>query len=170
MALPFSELARYSNFRYLITKMIIKNTEKVSKIKKIFFLVSIVIALAILALFLLDHVMYALAGLGVFSLWYLYFHVADYQFIEYTDDNDKVVLRYYKAVSLWSRSYNSIEFPKYRLKKIHFEDSFFGKLADLTLIIKTDRGIAEYPSVSLAGLKLAERKRIQESLNSILKI
>ncbi|AHW61952.1 hypothetical protein SAMN05444285_11887 [Draconibacterium orientale] len=149
--------------------MTIKNTEKVSKIKKIFFLVSILIALGILALFLLNHVMYALAGLGIFSMWYLYFHVADYQYIEYSDDADKIILRYYKVISFTGKAYNSIEFPQYRLRKALFENSFFGNLSDLTLVIKTDRGIAEYPTVSLAGLNIEDRKRIQESLNSILK-
>ncbi|WP_320111688.1 hypothetical protein [Draconibacterium orientale] len=149
--------------------MTIKNTEKVSKIKKIFFLVSIAIALGILALFLLDHVMYALAGLGIFSMWYLYFHVADYQYIEYSDDADKIILRYYKVISFTGKAYNSIEFPQNRLRKVLFENSFFGNLSDLTLVIKTDRGIAEYPTVSLAGLNIEDRKRIQESLNSILK-
>lgn len=149
--------------------MTIKNTEKVSKIKKIFFLVSIVIALGILALFLLDHVLLALAGLGVFSMWYLYFHVADYQYIEFSDDDDKIILRYYKVISFTGKAYNSIEFPKYRLRKANFENSFFGKLSDVTLVIKTDRGIAEYPTVSLAGLTIKDRERIQESLNSIIK-
>lgn len=149
--------------------MTIKNTEKVSKIKKIFFLVSILIALGILALFLLNHVMYALAGLGIFSMWYLYFHVADYQYIEYSDDAEKIILRYYKVISFTGKAYNSIEFPQYRLRKALFENSFFGNLSDLTLVIKTDRGIAEYPTVSLAGLNTEDRKRIQESLNSILK-
>ncbi|MDX8338549.1 hypothetical protein SLH46_05110 [Draconibacterium sp. IB214405] len=149
--------------------MTIKNTDKVSKIKKIFFLVSIIIALGMLALFLLDHVLYALGGLGVFSAWYLYFLVADYQYIEFSDDEDKIILRYYKVISFGGKGYHSIEFPKHRLRKVHFENSFFGKLTDLTLIIKTKRGIAEYPSVSLAGLNFDDRKHIQESLNSILK-
>ena len=149
--------------------MTIKNTDKVSKIKKIFFLVPILIALGILALFLLDHVMYALAGVGVFSIWYLYFHVADFQYIEFSDDADKIILRYYKVISFTGKAYNSIEFPKYRLRKANFESSFFGKLSDLTLVIKTDRGIAEYPTVSLAGLNIEDRERIQESLNSIIK-
>jgi len=148
--------------------MTIKNTEKVSKIKKIFTMVSMAIALGITALFLLDHVMFALAGVGVFSIWYLYFHVADYQYIEYSDDDDKIILRYYKMINLGGKTYNSIEFPKYRLKKANFENSFFGKLSDLTLVIKTDRGIAEYPTVSLAGLNVEDRECIQESLNSII--
>ena len=148
--------------------MTIKNSEKVLKIKKIFTMVSMAIALGITALFLLDHVLVALAGVGVFSIWYLYFHVADYQYIEYSDDDDKIILRYYKMINLGGKTYNSIEFPKYRLKKANFENSFFGKLSDLTLVIKTDRGIAEYPTVSLAGLNVEDRERIQESLNSII--
>ncbi len=148
--------------------MTIKNSEKVLKIKKIFTMVSMAIALGITALFLLDHVLVALAGVGVFSIWYLYFHVADYQYIEYSDDDDKIILRYYKMINLGGKTYNSIEFPKYRLKKANFENSFFGKLSDLTLVIKTDRGIAEYPTVSLAGLNVEDRECIQESLNSII--
>nr|WP_320023154.1 hypothetical protein [uncultured Draconibacterium sp.] len=148
--------------------MTIKNSEKVLKIKKIFTMVSMAIALGITALFLLDHVLGALAGVGVFSIWYLYFHVADYQYIEYSDDDDKIILRYYKMINLGGKTYNSIEFPKYRLKKANFENSFFGKLSDLTLVIKTDRGIAEYPTVSLAGLNVEDRECIQESLNSII--
>ena len=148
--------------------MTIKNTEKVLKIKKIFTMVSMAIALGITALFLLDHVLVALAGVGVFSIWYLYFHVADYQYIEYSDDDDKIILRYYKMINLGGKTYNSIEFPKYRLKKANFENSFFGRLSDLTLVIKTDRGIAEYPTVSLAGLNVEDRECIQKSLNSII--
>ena len=148
--------------------MTIKNSEKVLKIKKIFTMVSMAIALGITALFLLDHVLGALAGVGGFSIWYLYFHVADYQYIEYSDDDDKIILRYYKMINLGGKTYNSIEFPKYRLKKANFENSFFGKLSDLTLVIKTDRGIAEYPTVSLAGLNIEDRECIQESLNSII--
>ena len=148
--------------------MTIKNSEKVLKIKKIFTMVSMAIALGITALFLLDHVLVALAGVGVFSIWYLYFHVADYQYIEYSDDDDKIILRYYKMINLGGKTYNSIEFPKYRFKKANFENSFFGKLSDLTLVIKTDRGIAEYPTVSLAGLNVEDRESIQESLNSII--
>lgn len=149
--------------------MTIKNTDKVSKIKKVFYLVSIALALAILGLFLLDHVIYALSGIGVFSLWYLYFHVADYQYIEFSDEDGKIVFRFYKVISFGGKAYNSIEFPKNTLRKALFESSFFGKLTDVTLVIRTQRGIAEYPPISLVGLNVEDRIRIQESLNAIIK-
>ncbi len=148
--------------------MVIKNNQQVARIKKIFFLVCIAIALAALALFLLDHTFYALLCVGVFSLWYIFFNVANYLYIEYSDNGKNILLRYYKAISFGSKEFSSIEFPKSILKKAMFEDSVFGKLADLTFIVKTKRGIAEYPTISLAAVSLNDRKRIQQSLKEIL--
>lgn len=148
--------------------MRISNRKKALKFKRIFFLFSIVIALAALALFLLDYTLYGLGSVGVFSMWYLYFHVADYQFIEYNDANGKILLRYFKAVNFGTKAFHSIEFPSQILQNAHFEDSIFGKLSDVTLIIRTKRGIAEYPSVSLSAVPLKDRKKIKESLFKII--
>jgi hypothetical protein len=41
-------------------------------------------------------------------------------------------------------------------------------MSDLTLVVKTRRGIAEYPSVSLAALSFQERRQLQERLLQIL--
>jgi len=148
--------------------MRISNKNRAIKYKRLFFLVSIAIALATLLLFLLDFTLYGIAGVGVFSLWYLYFHVADYQFIEYSDEDGKITLRFFKAVSFGTKSYHSIEFPQNILQNAHFENSVFGKLSDITFIVRTKRGIAEYPSVSLSAVPFDERKKMQESLYKIL--
>jgi hypothetical protein len=148
--------------------MRINNRKTATKFKRIFFIISIIIALAALGLFLMDYTIYALASVGVFSLWYLYFHVADYHFIQYKDENDRVVLRFYKAIRFGKPAYSSIEFPKHLLHKAYFENSVFGKLSDLTLEVKTKRGIAEYPSVSLSAVPFEDRKEIEKSLNNIL--
>lgn len=131
-------------------------------------MVSILIALVSLSLFLTDYTIYGIAGMGAFSLWYLYFHVADYRFIEYRDDNGKIILRYYKIISFGSKSYHSIEFPQEIIQNAHFEDSVFGKLSDITFLVRTKRGIAEYPSVSLSAVPFADRKKMKESLYKIL--
>jgi len=148
--------------------MRINNYKKATRFKRIFFIVSIVIALAALGLFLLDYTFQALLSVGVFSLWYLYFHVADYHYIQFDDENNKIVLRFYKAIRFGKPAYNSIEFPKHLLRKIQFENSIFGKLSDITLIIKTKRGIAEYPSVSLSAVSYEDRKKIEKALNEVL--
>jgi hypothetical protein len=148
--------------------MKIENKKKVARLRRIFYLVSVIIALGALALFLFDYTYYALATVGVFSLWLLYFMVADYQYIHFSDANNKILLRFFKAIRFGKGEYSSIEFPKEMLKDALFENSVFGKLSDLTLIIRTKRGVAEYPSVSLSALSLNERKQIQQILNDIL--
>ncbi|WP_346856668.1 hypothetical protein [uncultured Draconibacterium sp.] len=148
--------------------MKITNRKSTARLKRIFFLVSVVIAIAALMLFWFDLTIYALIMIGVFSLWFLFFLVADYQYIEYIDENDKIILRYYKAVGFTQKEFSSIEFPVALLKDAQFENSIFGKLSDLTLIVKTKRGVAEYPSISLSAVPYKNRKQIQQSLQSLL--
>jgi hypothetical protein len=151
--------------------MKIDNKKSATRLKRLFYLVSVFIALCALALFLLlDLTIYGIAVVAVFSLWYLFFHVADYQFIEYSDDNGKILLRYFRVVRFGKGEYNSIEFPQQLLQNAYFEHSVFGKMSDLTFIVKTKRGIAEYPSVSLSAVPRADRKKMQASLNKILGI
>ena len=148
--------------------MKLNNKKRAIKYKRIFFLVSILIALTALVLFLLDYTFYALVSVGVFSLWYLYFHVADYQFIQFSDENNRVVLRFYKAIGFGQPAYHSIEFPQQMLRKVNFENSVFGKLSDISFIVQTKRGIAEYDQVSLSAVALEDRIKIQEALHDII--
>lgn len=148
--------------------MRINNKNKAIKIKRIFFLGSVIIAIAALLFFLFDLVAFALISVGVFSLWYLYFHVADYQFIEFSNENNRIVLRYYKTVSLGSPRFNEIEFPQQVLKKAFFDNSIFGEMSDVTLVVKTKRGAAEYPSVSLSAVNKEDRQKMAASLNELL--
>lgn len=150
--------------------MTISNKQKTVFLRRLFFLVSLVIAVTALALFLFDYTLYGLAMVGVFALWFLFFQVADYQFVEFNDTNGKVLLRYYKAVRFGKTSFNSIEFPQPMLYSAHFEHSLFGKMTDLTLVVKTRRGLAEYPSVSLTALSKNERRLLQERLLQILDV
>ena len=148
--------------------MRINNKNRAVKYKRTFFLISVFIAIMALLFFLIDMTGVALISIGVFSLWYLYFHVADYQFIEFRNENGRIVLRYYKAISFGRPRFNEIEFPQNMLRKVFFENSVFGKMSDLTLVVKTKRGAAEYPSVSLSAVHFEDRQKIAQSLNELL--
>ncbi|MBN2636556.1 MAG: hypothetical protein JXR61_09820 [Prolixibacteraceae bacterium] len=156
--------------------MNINNKKKASALKSLFFLVGIFIFLVgvfitvfslILSLIDID-VLYGIISVGVFSLWYLYFHVADYQYIEFSDEDNKVLLRYYKIIRFGKGEYSSIEFPQNALKQAVFEDSMFGKLSDVTLIVKTKRGMAEFPSVSLSAVPKEDRTAMKTALYDII--
>lgn len=148
--------------------MNIDNKNSATALKRLFFLISVFIAIISLVLFLIDF-LYGIISVGIFSLWYLYFHIADYQFIEFSDEDNKVLLRYYKAIKFGRGEYSSIEFPQNALFKANFENSVFGKLTDLTIIVKTKRGMAEYPSVSLTALPKADRVKLKTALSEIIK-
>lgn len=150
--------------------MKITNRKAASRRKKVFFMLSAVIGIAALTLFMFDAILYGLISVGVFSMWFLYFYVADFQYIEYIDENNKIILRYYKAVSFGKQEFSAIEFPQKLLKNAYFENSLFGKMSDITFVVNTKRGVAEYPSVSLSAVPIEDRKRIQQSLNKILDI
>jgi hypothetical protein len=151
--------------------MRINNKKRAVKFRRTFFLVSVLIAVTTVLFYLFDifdKTEAALFSIGLFSLWYLYFHVADYQFIEFQNENGRVLLRYYKAISFGQPRFNEIEFPQNMLRKVFFDNSVFGKLSDLTLVVKTKRGAAEYPSVSLSAVNLEDRQKMAQSLNELL--
>jgi hypothetical protein len=69
---------------------------------------------------------------------------------------------------LGSPRFNEIEFPQQMLRKAFFENSIFGKLSDVILVVKTKRGVAEYPSVSLSAVNKDDRQKIADSLHDLL--
>jgi len=148
--------------------MKINNRARAIKFKRFFYLGSVVIAIGTLALFFIEGLLGILIGLGIFSLWYLYFHVADYLFIEFSTDENRVLLRYYKAISFGKPSYNEVEFPASMLKNVRFENSVFGKKSDITLFVQTKRGVAEYPTVSLSAVQFSDRQKISSLLHDLL--
>jgi hypothetical protein len=54
------------------------------------------------------------------------------------------------------------------LRKFYFENSMFGKMSDLTFIVKTKRGMAEYQSVSLSAVEMKDRIKMQDALHELL--
>lgn len=148
--------------------MKIENKKRIRKLQKLFYIVSVFIAVAALVLFLLDLTIYGIISIGAFAIWFLFFQVSDYNYIYFTDANNKILLRYYKVIRFGKGEYSSVEFPQYILQNAFFENSMAGKMTDVTFIIKTKRGMAEYPSVSLTALPMKERKQMQRVLNSIL--
>jgi hypothetical protein len=129
---------------------------------------SAVFGIAALLFFFYDFFGWALISIGVFSLWFVYFLVADYQYIEFSDENNKIRLRFYKAISFGSPRFSEIEFPHKVLKDAFFDNSIFGKMSDITLVVKTKRGIAEYPSVSLSAVAKSDRQKMFNALDQLL--
>ncbi|NQU85992.1 MAG: hypothetical protein HQ541_09550 [Mariniphaga sp.] len=148
--------------------MVISNKKKATALKRLFFLTGLVMAIFMLVMFLRDENLIAILTGAAFIVWFFIFQLFDFQYIEFIIEDDKIVLRYYPAVKFGKKEYNSIEFANNLLHDVQFESTFFGLVTDLVLIVKTKRGIAEYPSISLTAVNSNDRKKIKESLYKIL--
>lgn len=149
--------------------MIVDNSEKIKHIKRLFYLISVLLVGSFAALMFLDQTGRALLAAGILVIWFLVFQAIDFQYIYFNVAQEKLTLRFYPAVKFGKKDYQTIEFPVNILHEFTMEKSMFGLVDDLSLLVKTKRGVAEYPSVSLAALRTTDRQKIETTLREILK-
>ncbi len=162
------EEAVYSNF-YYINRMITENSRRIKRIKKLFYIGAGVWAVASLVFFLIREDLFGFIAAGILIVWFLAFQYTDFQYIWFEVDNGKITLRYYPVVKFGRKDYSSAEFPLNTLYDYRLEKSVFGLVEDLVLVVRTRRGLGEYPSVSLAALSKMEKQQIEKQLRMLLK-
>jgi hypothetical protein len=148
--------------------MVIDNSERIKHIKRLFYMLSVLLIASGATLLYLDDIGRALLAGGVLIVWFLIFQAIDFQYLYFSADTENIILRFYPAVKFGRKDYQTIEFPTRLLHDYSIEKSLFGLVNDLTLVVKTNRGIAEYPSVSMAALSKAEVKSIDKKLSQLL--
>ena len=122
------------------------NQIRVKRIKRSFNLV--VLAFIVAAIYLLwkgkDVItIYVGIGLVVFVVLILFFN---FNYVSFRSASGKVLIRYYPVITLFGREYSSIEFQHNLFYRYDLKTSF--PFRDLTLTVKTKRGVADYPTVS----------------------
>ncbi len=148
--------------------MIIDNTSRIKQIKRFFYLISGMLVISAIALLYLDQIGRALIAGGVLVVWFLIFQAIDFQYFYFALESDKLTVRFYPAVKFGRKDYQTIEFSTKVLHDFIMEKSLFGLVNDLTLLVKTKRGVAEYPSISLAAVPRDDQEKIVNILKQIL--
>jgi hypothetical protein len=141
------------------------NQKRCKKIKRTFNLTGIIIVLIGLLFLWLKEDTAVLITVGVFAVYVGISVYANLCYIYFSTENGKVVLRYYPVISFMKKEYDSIEFSHQAL--VHFQIEKAMGFADLDLAIQTKRGIAEYPTISLAALSKSEIDQISAALSEI---
>ncbi len=147
--------------------MELSNKKRTGQIRRIFNLV--VVALLATAIFFVwkenNTVAITLGAAMVLLIFASQFVNVNYIF--YSSEGGKILIRYYPVISFLKKEYASIEFDQ---KLLYFAKvKRVGMFSDLLLAIKTSKGIAEYPEVSLTGLSKEEVNLIEQDLNALLK-
>ncbi|TAL80319.1 MAG: hypothetical protein EPN88_01335, partial [Bacteroidetes bacterium] len=88
-----------------------------------------------------------------------------YQFISYSDDDEKIVFRYFTAGIVGGRK-NSVEINKNLFSGYKIESTLFGLKQRIILFQRINEGVAKYPPVYISALTREERGKIIRSLNS----
>lgn len=88
----------------------------------------------------------------------------NYQYIYYSDDNDRIVLRYFTAGIVGGRK-NSVEIDKRLFSGYKTNSQFFGLVQSITLFQNAKGGVAKYPTVYISALTREERVKLIRSLN-----
>lgn len=147
--------------------MEISNQNRSKQIKRTFNLTGIVIVLVGLILLWLKQDTAVLITAGVFAVFVGISQFANLCYIYFSTNNGKVLIRYYPVISILKKEYDSIEFSHQSLVNFQIERAM--GFADLTIAIRTKRGIAEYPSISLAAMSKAEIEQISSALSEIMR-
>jgi hypothetical protein len=147
--------------------MEISNQKRSKNIKRTFNLTGIVIVLVGLIFLWLKQDTAVLITAGVFAVYVGIAQFANLCYVYFSTENGKVLIRYYPVISILKKEYESIEFSHSSLVNFQIEKAM--GFADLTIAIKTKRGIAEYPAISLAAMSKAEINQISSELSEIMK-
>lgn len=149
------------------SKMEISNKKRTSTIRRFFNISMVVLLLGAVLLFVLDVAVWGWVIIGAAVLKIVVFQFISINYIYYSSEGSKILIRYYPIIAFFGKEYSSIEFEKSllyfaKVKRV-------GVFSDLYLAIKTSKGIAEYPEFSLMGLNKNEIRRIEQDLNALLK-
>lgn len=143
------------------------NQKRAKAIKRSFNLGGIVIVAVGLVLLWLKQDTGVLVTAGVFALYVGVAQFANLSYISFSTENGRVLIKYYPVISFLKKNFDEVGFPHQSLLNFQIERGL--GFSDLTIAIRTKRGVAEYPSISLAGLSKAEIELIRAALLEIMK-
>lgn len=89
----------------------------------------------------------------------------NYQFISYSDEGEKIIIRYFTAGIVGGKK-NSVEINKKTFSGYKTESRFFGLIQSIILFQQFNEGVAKYPPVYISALNREERSKLLRSLNS----
>lgn len=147
--------------------MEVSNQARSKKIKRGFNLLGIAIVLIGLVFLWLKMHAAVLITVGVFAAYVGISMYASLCYVNFSTNNGKVTIRYFPVISILKKEYESIEFPQQAL--VNFKIERVMGFTDLFIVIKTRRGIAEYPSISLTAMNKDEIEKINLALSEIRK-
>ncbi len=110
---------------------------------------------------------WAIIAGALYVLYYIYQSFLDPYYIYFSDEGEKIILRYYQSSSFNSTK-NAIEIPKNQLYKFDIQKKIINQKEILILFQNTPKGIFKYPPVCISALNSNEKEILKETLKKYL--
>lgn len=89
----------------------------------------------------------------------------NYQYVFFSDDTEKIIIRYFNAGIIGGRK-NSVEIDKRAFAGYQTQTRYFGLITSITFFQKFSEGVAKYPPVYISALSQSEKTKLFKALSS----
>jgi len=114
----------------------------------------------------LDNNLLAVFFAVAYLIYSLYESFRNYNYIFFSDESDRLVLRYF-STAMFVKTKNSIEIPRKEFAGYKLNSFLLKYRESIVLFRKTVKGVAKYPSVSITGLNSEQRSSLLVSLDKL---
>jgi hypothetical protein len=154
--------------------MTLDNSKTIISIRIRLFAATVIFLVFIVLTYVAKLIKYPLFGLSdtawtlIFTACYLIIvflpMYLSYQFIYFSDDDEKIIFRYFNAGLVGGRK-NSVEIYKKTFSGYQVNKKFFGLIQSITLFQRLKEGVAKYPPIYISALTREEKSKVFRSLN-----
>ena len=147
--------------------MVFSNSNDVKKLRRLLMIISaccflVMAVLGFLALFTVLVIFGSLFILAVMQIALL-----NFQYIKISVEKNRLIVRYYSIFS-FERSFQTFDFPVLQLRQVAVNKYFLGLKWDIRFTIKVQRGLADYPPISLSAIPSDKRVQLVENLKTLI--
>lgn len=154
--------------------MTFDNSKSIIKVRIRLFAVTVILITYLILAYAAEMIKFPLLGLDdtvwtVFlsGLWLILILIPlffNYQYVFFSDDTEKIIIRYFNAGIIGGRK-NSVEIDKRSFAGYKSETKYFGLVTSITFFQKFSEGVAKYPPVYISALSQTEKVKLFKALS-----
>lgn len=155
--------------------MTFDNSRTIIKVRIRLFAVTVILIAYFILAYAAELIRFPLLGLDdrvwtifLAGLWLLFILIPlflNYQYVFFSDDTEKIIIRYFNAGLIGGRK-NSVEIDKRAFSGYQLQTKFFGLNTSIILFQKFSEGVAKYPPVYISALTESEKTKLFKALSS----
>lgn len=147
--------------------MVFNNREGVRRIRLYLLIIGICWLLTMSVLIFFE-MFTALAILAMFFLLTaILIAILNFQYVRIMVEKNKLIVRYYSIFSV-DRMFQMFEFRVDQLRNIEVYKNLLGLKWDIIFTIRVQKGLADYPRVSLSAIPFRDRSKLVEELKKLI--